>query len=82
MEIEKEIGVLRADIESIEGRLNVLKNQVSFSTLTLTMYEEVAAPSLFGARWVKSLREGWQNLLDFTAGITSLWPFLLLAVDS
>ena len=77
LEIEKEIGVLRADIESIEGRLNVMKSQVSFSTLILTMYETVAAPSLFGERWVKSLGEGWTNLLDFLVGITSLWPFLL-----
>ncbi|MCU0404864.1 MAG: DUF4349 domain-containing protein [Chitinophagaceae bacterium] len=82
LEIEKEIGVLRADIESIEGKLNVLKSQVSFSTITITAYEIISAPSLFGERWVRSLSEGWQNLLDFLVGITSLWPFLLLIIGS
>jgi hypothetical protein len=80
LEIEKEMGVLRADIESIEGRLNVLKSQISFSTITITVYEIISAPSLFGERWVRSLGEGWQNMLDFLVGITSLWPFLLIGM--
>jgi hypothetical protein len=50
LEIEKEMGTLRADIESIEGRLNVLKSEVTFSTLTITIYEMVSAPSFFGNR--------------------------------
>jgi hypothetical protein len=82
LEIEREIGVLRSDIESIEGRMKVLNNSLAFATLEVTIYQNIPAPSLFGERWVNSFGEGWQNLLDFTVGITSLWPFLFLGAGA
>lgn len=39
MEIEREIGKLRADIESFESRLKHLKEQVSYSTLHIDYYQ-------------------------------------------
>jgi hypothetical protein len=78
LEIEKEMGTLRADIESIEGRLNVLKSQVAFSTLTVTIYETVTAPTFFGTRIGSGFVNGWNNLLDFLVFIVNLWPFFLL----
>jgi hypothetical protein len=78
LEIEKEMGTLRADIESIEGRLNVLKSQVAFSTLTVTIYESVKAPNFFGTRMGSGFVNGWNNLLDFFVFIVNLWPFFLL----
>ena len=38
LEIEQQLGYLRSDIESIEGRLRYLKDQVRFSTLTIKFY--------------------------------------------
>jgi hypothetical protein len=35
LEIEAQMGQLRAEIESIEGRLKYLQNSVSLATLTL-----------------------------------------------
>jgi len=78
LEIERELGNLRSDIEAIEGRLNVLKNQVAFSTLQVTIYKQDSAPAFLGSRLVQSLSTGWSNLLDFVVGITSLWPFIFL----
>lgn len=78
LEIEREMGNLRADIESIEGRLNVMKNQVAFSTLTVTIYETVSAPSFFGDRIGSGFVSGWNYLLDFMVFLVNLWPFLLL----
>lgn len=78
LEIEKEMGTLRADIESIEGRLNVLKSQVAFSTLTVTIYETISAPSFFGTRIGSGFVNGWNSLLDFLVFIVNLWPFFLL----
>jgi Domain of unknown function (DUF4349) len=80
LEIEREMGDLRSDIESIEGRLNVMKNQVAFSTLTVTIYETVSAPSFFGDRIGSGFVSGWNNLLDFMVFVINLWPFLLLGV--
>jgi hypothetical protein len=78
LEIEREMGNLRADIESIEGRLNVLKSQVAFSTLTITVYEAVSAPSFFGDRIGSGFVSGWNYLLDFMVFVVNLWPFILL----
>lgn len=78
LEIEREMGTLRADIESIEGRLNVLKSQVAFSTLTVTVYETVSAPSFFGDRIGSGFVSGWNYLLDFMVFVVNLWPFILL----
>lgn len=78
LEIEKQIGQLRAEIESVEGRLKYLKNQVSFSTLTLTVYEQVASSIGFGRKFSEGFANGWENLIWFFVGLTNIWPFLIL----
>lgn len=38
LEVESQLGILRGDIESYEGRLNYIKSRVAFSTLDITFY--------------------------------------------
>jgi len=45
LSIEKEIGTLRTEIESIEGRLGYLQDRVSLSSLTIEYYKMTAASS-------------------------------------
>lgn len=78
LEIEKQANDLRSEIESIEGRLKYLKNQVSFSTLTLTVYEQVASSIGFGRKFSEGFANGWENLIWFFVGLTNIWPFLIL----
>lgn len=80
LEIEVQIGELRADIESIEGRLNYLKNQVSFSTLTMTFYENIPHQTEFGRKFNNGFRNGWNNLILFFVMLTNIWPFILLGL--
>ena len=42
LEIERQINNVRGEIESIEGRLNYLKSQISFSTLEVTFYKSIS----------------------------------------
>lgn len=79
LKIEKEIGSLRSEIESIEGRLNYLKNQTSMSTLVVTFYEK-SASSRFGPSIGEALKNGWINLLSFLLWLLNIWPFVLIAV--
>ncbi len=80
LSIEREMGTLRSDIESMEGRLRYLKDRVAFSTLTVNYYEIAPATSgLFGRLGV-ALGDGWDNMLEFLVGAVSLWPFLLLGI--
>lgn len=80
LEIEKEMGNLRAEIESIEGRLRYLKSQVAFSTLTIVYYEKGYASFGFFTKFTEALANGWTYLQAFLIALVSLWPFFLLGI--
>jgi hypothetical protein len=78
VEIEKQIGQLRSDIESIEGRLKYLQDRVSFSTLTMTFYESIPNETEFGQKFKNGFRNGWDNLIWLFVVLTNIWPFILI----
>jgi Domain of unknown function (DUF4349) len=78
LSIENQIGNVRAEIESMEGRLNYLKNQVAFSTIKITYYELTGVDFGFASKFVHSLKNGWDNLLTFLIAMVNVWPFLIL----
>ena len=78
--IEKEMGTLRTEIESMEGRLKYLQDKVSYSTLTVTFYETSRGDFGFGSKMGSAIKSGWTNLLWFFLGLANLWPFLILGL--
>ncbi len=78
LKIEKEIGILRTEIESIEGRLNYLKNQTFLSTLVVYYYEKSNSYGV-GTTIGEAFTNGWNNLLSFLIWLINLWPFVLMA---
>jgi len=82
MSIEREIEAVRSEIESMEGRLNYLKNAVSYSTFNLRFYEHTMRNPGVKHDFGKSFKQGWHNLLSFIVAITYLWPFFVLLVLS
>jgi hypothetical protein len=80
LEIEKQINALRSDIESIEGRLKYLQNQVALSTLTMTFYENTPVYTEFSREFKDGFRNGWNNLVWFFVFLTNIWPFVLLGL--
>lgn len=82
LEIEREIGNLRADIESFEGRLKYLKDQVSFSTLDVYFYETIPFEyeHQFAEKFKDGFGNGWENLLYFFIGLINIWPFVLIII--
>jgi len=74
--IEKEIGKLRTEIESMEGRLKYLKDRVSFSTLTVVFYEKTTSSFGFSAKIGQALQNGWTILLWCLIILTNLWAFI------
>ena len=71
------IPSVRGEIESMTGKLNYLKNQVSFSTLAVSYYQVNGTDFGFASKFFQSLKDGWDNLLAFLIGLVSLWPFVL-----
>lgn len=78
LSIEKEIGTLRTDIESIEARMQYLKDQVSFSSLTVEFYQKTNSAFHFSMRSGQALVMGWKWLLAFLIFLIHLWPFLFI----
>jgi hypothetical protein len=78
LSIESQIAATRADIESMQGRLNYLTNQVSYSTLEIMYHENTIADFGFASKFVVALRNGWDNLLMFLTELASLWPFVVI----
>lgn len=80
LEVEKQIGQLRSEIESIEGRLKYLESKVSLSTLTITFYQTVPNENEFGNKFKNGFINGWDNLVWFFVFLTNIWPFILIGI--
>jgi len=80
LEVEKQIGNLRSDIESIEGRLKFLNNQVSFSTLNVEIYETISKQTEFGKKFKNGFQNGWKNLILFFVFLVNIWPFIIIII--
>jgi len=78
LSIERELANVRGDIESMEGKLNYLKNQVAFSTLDVTYYQQKEKDFGFGSRLANSLGMGWINFLSLIIGVMAIWPFVVI----
>ena len=80
LKIEEQIGNIRSEIESAEGRLRYLSKQVSYSTLTVTYYEKSASQTGFFNKLGESFQSGWNILLKVILVIVNLWAVILFFV--
>jgi hypothetical protein len=81
MEVQGFIADVREKIESAEGRLRYLSNQVGLSTLTISFYTTTGVsghPKGFFWRLTHEFGNGWEGLLNLVVGVVSIWPFWLL----
>ena len=79
VEVETQLANVRGEIESMEGRLKYLNNQVNLSTVTLTYYQPVSGNFGFGHRFSQTFGNGWNNFLEFVIALFEAWPFVLIA---
>jgi hypothetical protein len=86
LEIEKSIAEIRGEIESQQGRLNRMKNQIAFSTLNINLYQDKSIKEAsvtrdpFSKRMAKSIINGWDGFISFLIGFVTLWPFWVLVI--
>jgi HD superfamily phosphohydrolase len=82
--IERQLNQIRSEIESQEGRLKYLNDQVDMSTIQLNAFEikpfvyQPEPTDGFGQQILKSLSDGWSGLIHGIIWIISLWPFALV----
>ena len=83
LKIEAEIRTLIEEIESTEGRLRYLNDQVGFSTLNIELYktftskQAVAEPGFFNNAG-DSIETGWDSIVNFVLGVLKIWPIILV----
>lgn len=78
--VEEQLRIIREEIESKEGRLKYLQNQLSFSTLNLDIYQDLSfQPGFrFFRKIGNGLHGGWKGLMSVIVGLVYLWPLLLI----
>ncbi|MEX2483640.1 MAG: DUF4349 domain-containing protein [Brumimicrobium sp.] len=84
LKVENQIGNLRTEIESMEGRLRLLKNRVGLSTLKIDYYQTIeskeASPNSFAKMFSDGLSDGWKVIQYIIIGLAHLWSILTLLI--
>lgn len=83
LEIERELSVIREEIESKQGRLKYLQNKVSLSTLTVEFYKITSESGIrvsYGQKMWNAITSGFNGLSLFFLGILHIWPFILIVL--
>lgn len=84
LSIEESIRKLQEEIESREGRLKYLNDQIAFSTLHIELYKEKPykyasrQKDPFGERVKKSLSNGWSFIVGLALLLVAMWPLWLI----
>lgn len=87
LDAEQQIGELHEEIESTIGQINYLKDQVSYSTITLEFYQPIAQEiasadvETHGDQFVKALVTGWRGVINVLILVAYVWPLLALGVS-
>lgn len=86
--IQENIRSLQEEIESSEGRLKYLSDQISYSTLTIKLidtkkqFSKARVSETFTDRIKNSLVMGWSSVIDFLMWILANWPLILVLTVS
>lgn len=86
LEVERNLNMVRGEIEALQGQFKLLNHQVNFSTIDLTFYELLPyeydgqqRPG-FGKRIANAFSGGWNGFLSFLVFTVRLWPFVFLTI--
>ncbi|MDF3028459.1 MAG: hypothetical protein K0S23_2766 [Fluviicola sp.] len=85
--IEDQIRELIEEIESQEGRLTFLDDQVGYSTLDIELYKVIPHPqtaneSSFSEDAGNAFSKGWTGIVTFALWLLSIWPLLLILIPA
>lgn len=83
LEAEREIRNLIEEIEATEGRLKYLREQSSYATVSMDLFEWVESEPLtaqvgFGDKVILAFQSGGKSVLAVVLFFIQIWPFMLL----
>lgn len=79
MSIEEQLDIIRANIESMEGRIEYLKKRTSMAELEIS-YQEVEpfVANGFNADLAESFGYGWRRVIQFVLDFVAIWPTVIV----
>ncbi len=77
VEVEQKLASVRENIEKTEGRMRMLKDQASFSTITLSIYEPAILNTSSGGFFYELERGMEKGLTGFTAVLSGIITFVI-----
>jgi hypothetical protein len=79
LSVERELARVRQEIERAEGRLRYLSSRVSFSTLSISLFEPRPVIQHGGGRGViaEAFAQAWRNFVGFVAAIIAALGILI-----
>jgi DNA-binding FrmR family transcriptional regulator len=83
LEIERELNNVRAEIESMQSRLNSISKQVQYSVIQLGFYEEHSSKlsgNGFFSRLGNSFTNSFKLIGDLVVNLVYLWPIFLMII--
>lgn len=81
LEVQEKIRRLEVEIESKEGQLLYLENNVKYSTLNVELTEPIVvkkSKNSYFAKIENAFKNGFDLLLGFVLVVINIWPFLLM----
>ena len=81
LEIEKELVVIREEIESKQGQLNYLQNKIAMSTLEVSFYKQTAESDVtvsYGSKMWNAIKSGISWIPGFFLGLLYIWPLFTI----
>lgn len=82
LEIERELGEIRTDIEATEAQFRQLKGDIKYSTLHIVFYKSIDTSNPFLTELADAFKSGVGNLRAFAITLVAVWPFALLIVGA
>jgi hypothetical protein len=80
LEIEKELGTIRTDIEATEAQFRALSDEIEYSALQIVFIKPILTSNPFLRELADAFKFGVGNLRAFTVALVAAWPFVLLAI--
>lgn len=78
VEVEQKLSSVRENIEKTEGRIRLLKDQASYSTLTVSVYEPSILTTSTGGGFFYEIGQGVKKGLDgFTSVLSGIITFII-----
>jgi hypothetical protein len=83
---EQQIGQLHEEIEATISRINYLREQVSYSTINLELYQTVTQEirtsnqASTTEQFKTALSTGYEGIIAVILAITYVWPLILAAL--